>query len=97
MGASARRKRRGGRGPRAPGTPAQPSLPGRRPRAGVGGRIFLARNRSSAESAFPKAAARVCFAERAVVFVLCAGERRFGVGRACSSSSRWSLSGVALL
>ena len=73
MGASARRKRR--RRPRGPGLRAPPSRPAvpRPGRGGPGERMLGARPRSWAASACPNPAARVCFAERAVVFVLCAG------------------------
>lgn len=73
MGASARRKRR--RRPRGPGLrapPSRPAVPGPG-RGGLGKRMLGARPRSWAASACPNPAARVCFAERAVVFVLCAG------------------------
>lgn len=62
-------------GPGAPGAPhppSRPALPGR----GLGGsgeRTFGARPRSWAACAAPNPVVRVCFAERAVVFVLCAG------------------------
>lgn len=59
-------------GPGAPAPPSRPALPG----PGLGGsgeRMFGARPGSWAASACPIRAARVCFAERAVVFVLRAG------------------------
>lgn len=89
MGASARRKRRWRpRGPELRAPSSRPALPGPG-RGDSGERMFGARPRSWAASACPKPGARVCFAERAVVFVFCAGGKGgFGVGRAGFSSSR---------